>query len=208
MTGRTYPPRWAEAILRRMLAPRDRETVSGDLLEEYREHVLPERGCRTADRWYIVQVGGFVWCSAGMWAVLFSASFVARNAFDWFVPPRSFYARSLITTWVAIGLFGGATFSNAWRARSIRAALVTAAAMTIVSAVLSTIGDGLILAIWHDPSILRAIDQSGGMDEVWLLPIFAIIPATIVGLQAGIAARVLAAIVDYARARSAASSAS
>ena len=85
MNADTRPPRWAEAILRRMLAPRYRETVSGDLLEDYRERVLPQRGRRAADRWYVAQVGGFVWRSVFVWAALFSASFVARNAMDWFV---------------------------------------------------------------------------------------------------------------------------
>jgi hypothetical protein len=40
----TRPPRWAEALLRAILPPRDEETVSGDLLEECRERALPERG--------------------------------------------------------------------------------------------------------------------------------------------------------------------
>src|SRR5688500_10263372 len=35
------PPRWAEAILRLLLKPEDRESVSGDLLEEYRETIVP-----------------------------------------------------------------------------------------------------------------------------------------------------------------------
>ena len=32
----TLPPRWAESLLRMMLAPKDRDSVSGDLLEEFR----------------------------------------------------------------------------------------------------------------------------------------------------------------------------
>ena len=44
------PPRWAEAILRVLLKPHDRETVSGDLLEEYRDTIVPTRG-RAADLW-------------------------------------------------------------------------------------------------------------------------------------------------------------
>jgi len=32
------PPRWAEATLRLLLKPEDRDSVSGDLLEEYRDH--------------------------------------------------------------------------------------------------------------------------------------------------------------------------
>jgi hypothetical protein len=46
------PPRWAEAILHRWLAARDRYTITGDLLEEYREEILPKRGGFRAALWY------------------------------------------------------------------------------------------------------------------------------------------------------------
>ena len=55
------PPRWAEAALRLLLRPDVAETVSGDLLEEYREVVQPLRGTWRADVWFVRQVGGFVW---------------------------------------------------------------------------------------------------------------------------------------------------
>lgn len=58
------PPAWAEATLRLLLKPADRESVTGDLLEEYRDSVLPERGRRRADIWYVMQVAGFVWIKA------------------------------------------------------------------------------------------------------------------------------------------------
>ena len=50
------PPKWAEVLLRIFLRSRDRDTVAGDLLEEYRETVLPARGCRRAQWWYLRQV--------------------------------------------------------------------------------------------------------------------------------------------------------
>ena len=55
MTG-VRPPRWAEWMVRVLLKPRDRETVTGDLLEEYREVILPARGRLRALLWYLVQV--------------------------------------------------------------------------------------------------------------------------------------------------------
>jgi hypothetical protein len=54
------PPRWAECLLRALLPRRDRETVSGDLLEEYREAVRPARGRLGADLWYLRQLPGLV----------------------------------------------------------------------------------------------------------------------------------------------------
>ena len=50
------PPRWAEDLLRAVLDPRDRDTVSGDLLEEYREVAFPALGRAGAARWYLRQV--------------------------------------------------------------------------------------------------------------------------------------------------------
>jgi hypothetical protein len=50
------PPRWAERLLRFFLSPRDRDTIPGDLLEEYREHVVPARGRTRANFWYVRQV--------------------------------------------------------------------------------------------------------------------------------------------------------
>lgn len=189
-----------------MVSPEHRESVSGDLLEEYRLTVLPQRGPRAANRWYLAQVYGYVWRATWMWAALFSASFVIRNAFDWFLPPASFRTRSMVTTWVAIGLIASASFSSAWRARSVRAALIASSAMIAIAVVFSDIGNGLMLAVWHDADTMWAIRHSGGMDEIWLLPIFAIVPATIVAVQAGIVARIAAAVFDYVRASSAASS--
>jgi hypothetical protein len=49
------PPRWAEGLLRLFLAPRDRDTVTGDLLEEYREVAVPTWGHARAGIWYLGQ---------------------------------------------------------------------------------------------------------------------------------------------------------
>jgi hypothetical protein len=50
------PPHWMERLLRLTLATRDRETISGDLLEEYREAQVPGRGRLRANLWYLRQV--------------------------------------------------------------------------------------------------------------------------------------------------------
>jgi len=50
------PPGWAAAVLRILVAARDRETIAGDLIEEYREVILPRLGPAGARRWYGRQV--------------------------------------------------------------------------------------------------------------------------------------------------------
>lgn len=59
MMGRT-PPRWLERILLNCLPARDRETISGDLLEEYREEQLPRFGSVRANFWYLRQLVSFI----------------------------------------------------------------------------------------------------------------------------------------------------
>jgi hypothetical protein len=54
------PPRWLERALVLLLSPRDRETIAGDLLEEYREEQAPRRGTLRANLWYARQSISFI----------------------------------------------------------------------------------------------------------------------------------------------------
>ena len=87
MTGdpSTRPPRWAESLLRTMLRPQDRETVSGDLLEEYRQSIVPALGAR-ANRWYVRQVGPYLLRTTLPWAALVGAILVGRSLLDTLAP--------------------------------------------------------------------------------------------------------------------------
>ncbi|HTP32400.1 MAG TPA: permease prefix domain 2-containing transporter [Candidatus Acidoferrales bacterium] len=57
---RQAPPRWLQRALVFLLAPRDRETVAGDLLEEYREEQAPRLGTLRANLWYLRQSVSFL----------------------------------------------------------------------------------------------------------------------------------------------------
>lgn len=179
------PPRWAETLLRSVLSGQDRDTISGDLLEEYRERIHPERGEAAAYRWYIAQVAGYVVRSNTMWVVLFASASVGRQAYDWFVPTTDFVLRSDVTTYVATGLVLSGGFWTAWRSGSMIAGPLAGFTITAISAAISVIGCGLLLAIWHDPATLAAIGGSGGLDEVFLLPIFMIGPGVMLGTVGG-----------------------
>jgi hypothetical protein len=52
----TNPPRWSELALHVILKRRDRESIAGDLLEEYREEILPSRGPVRGQAWYLAQI--------------------------------------------------------------------------------------------------------------------------------------------------------
>ncbi len=53
------PPRWMECMLLLILPSRDRDTVSGDLHEQYSGVKRPELGSLCADVWYARQVLSF-----------------------------------------------------------------------------------------------------------------------------------------------------
>jgi hypothetical protein len=55
------PPGWAEAVLRLLLKSSDRESISGDLLEEYRAAKHPALGTLRANAWYIKHVVSVLW---------------------------------------------------------------------------------------------------------------------------------------------------
>ena len=81
------PPRGAEAVLRLLLRRDDVESVSGDLLEEYRESVYPSRERWRADVWYVRQMIGFVARMPLMWGLVFAVCMAGRDLLDTFAPP-------------------------------------------------------------------------------------------------------------------------
>jgi hypothetical protein len=161
------PPRWAEAILRLLLNSRDRESVSGDLLEEYRETIVPALGS-AADRWYVRQVASFVVRASWAWGALVGAALVIRYFFDTFVPPADYRLRAAILTY---GVFAACflTGSNAaWRGSSVRAGILISISAATIGALISIVGSGVMLALWHDPATLDAWRRSGGLDEAFI----------------------------------------
>ena len=89
------PPRWAEALLRLLLRPEDRESVSGDLLEAYRDAILPARG-KAADRWYVRQVAWYLLREVWVPGVLVGGALLIRYLYDALVPDTIYIVRSRI----------------------------------------------------------------------------------------------------------------
>ena len=176
MTDKT-PPQWADLWLRSLLPARDRETVSGDLIEEYRENIRPQRSQLAADLWYVGQVSRFAW-RIFAWAAVLAALIVTRNAYDWFVPAVDFARRAEMTTLMVFATLLVIGASSALRTQSVVAgAAATASALTL-SAAICTIAHGLIYLQWGNAA---AIANSGGLAEVFTLPFTMIFPGTLIG---------------------------
>lgn len=185
MTSNPAPPEWAERVLHAFLSQRAFESVSGDLLEEYRDTVFPARGRRGADAWYLSQVIGYAWRSAGLWATLFAASFLVRTAIDWRLPTTDFHLRSTVSTSLGLGIFLLAGFWAGSRTGSIRAAAIVGLVTAGLAVPLQLLGDVLLITLWHDPVTLSAIRGSGGLGEVFTLPLITVLPCALVSAVGG-----------------------
>ncbi len=192
------PPRWAESLLRILLSSKDRDSVSGDLLEEYRESIVPSLG-GGADRWYVRQVFGYVVRAAWMWGALVAAILVTRDLLDMLLPihytPGVAAPRSTIMSWGLIATFVCGAAWHAWRTGHLRSGLLVAMTTAAIGGVLASAGTVVCLAIWHDPATMRAIQDSGGLDEaLWGVPLLLIPIGFIAGAQGALVGK-LAAIV-------------
>lgn len=181
------PPRWAEALLRLFLKPSDFESVSGDLLEQYRDSFHPARGQLHANLWYAAQVVSFVSPGTRLFAVLFSAQFLIRTALDWFQPPVDFHLRSTVSTSAGIAILVASGFWAAWRSNSFATGAIAGSLTAGFASITSIIGAAVMLAIWHGPQTIAAVRGSGGFEEVVSLPLMMVLPGAFFGAFGGAA---------------------
>jgi len=191
MTKRRGPPAWADALVSLMVDADDRENVSGDLIEEYCESILPAVGSTRADIWYLRQTFGYVWDATALWGALQAAAFLARATCDWFWPTHDFSLRASISTCagVAIGLSVG--LWSGWRTASLRAGTFAGLASSAIAAVMSIAGLALMFAAFHDPATRAAIDGNGGLSEGFALPVLLIVPNTILGFVGAVPGKLI-----------------
>lgn len=186
MTTDPAPPEWAERALQAFLPSRTFESVSGDLLEEYRDTVFPTRGQSAADAWYASQVMGYARRTAGTWAALFAASYLVRTAIDWRLPTTDFQMRATVTTSVAFGIFLIAGFVAGSRSGTVRAGAIFGLVASAIAVPLQLAGAALLFALWHDPITMSAIQRSGGLSEIFTMPFFTVIPCVLISALGGV----------------------
>lgn len=186
MSATATPPVWGERALQAFLTERDFESVSGDLIEEYRECIYAARGPFRADLWYVAQVVGFAWRSSGVWASAFAFAFLARIAMDWHMPTTEFQTRAALSTVVGLGIFLVSGFWAGSRSGSSAAGSIIGGAIAAFALPFQLVGAALLLAVWHDPPVFAAIRNSGGLEEVFTLPLVTILPGVLFGAIGGV----------------------
>jgi hypothetical protein len=183
------PPAGGEPFLRFFLKPTDRDSVSGDLLEEYREMVLAGRDRAAADRWYLRQVAGFLWRATWAWATLLAVFTLGRSALDVFLPPASFATRATVTTYGHIAIFIALGFHSAWRGRSLADSVAAVVSTQIMANLMIFAGSLAFLGIWHDSQTVATIERTGGWEEFFLFfPVFVTFVGVLLSILGGAAA--------------------
>ena len=115
----SHPPLWAQSLLEDLVAPRFRDGIVGDFLEEYREVQVPQRGQDGADAWYVRQVLLFLWRAARWWGLALGGTIVVRGAFDIYLPTDDYYMRSVWTTYGALAIYAACGIRAGWYYRRV-----------------------------------------------------------------------------------------
>jgi hypothetical protein len=199
----TLPPSWAESLLRLILRPEDRDSVSGDLLEEYRESIVPALGAK-ANRWYVRQVTWYVLRATWAWGVLVAAICLWRYLLDTLAPlhytPGVIAFRSAVMSWALIATFSGCGAWHAWRTGHLRAGVLLTLIAATLGGYLGMAGTLVSLAISHGPETMAAIEGSGGLFEGFPgVPLLLLIVAFITGTAGALAGRAAAEIYGWSR---------
>jgi hypothetical protein len=137
------PPRWLEAVLLRCLPARDRETISGDLLEEYREVQVPRLGPLRANLWYMRQL----------------ISFLVARSFGGSTMRASLTGMCVLTALAGVWL---AVMEHILKHPGYAGRSAIAAGIVIQG--LATV----LFLMWHGHPIFRVIVQAGAMSVVVL----------------------------------------
>ncbi len=136
------PPRWLQRMLVTFLNARDRETISGDLLEEYREQQLPHSGVLRANCWYVRQLISFacirIWGGPLMKQALTLASLFVIGAGLWLgvmenvLKHDGYVGRSAIAVCIAIQGLATLLFLLLNGGAAIRSLIVAGAVATLL----------------------------------------------------------------------------
>lgn len=135
-----HPPARALALIAMLVPQRRRDSIIGDLLEEYRETQVPRHGVGAADRWFMRQALGFVTAAAALPGTLLGALLTARTLLDVAVPVPDLATRAALTTYIVMGLFVVTGFRLGLVTRRVSGAIATALAATVLGTVVAYVG--------------------------------------------------------------------
>jgi hypothetical protein len=142
-----HPPFWAQSLLGLIVAPRHRDGIIGDLLEEYREVQVPRRGRRGADAWYTRQVLRFLWRATRWWGLALGGLILVRDTIDVYLPTQDYYLRSVWTTYSAVALYAACGLRSGWYYGRMLSGTVVGIAAAVIASVIGLVSPMLFLNV-------------------------------------------------------------
>lgn len=156
-----HPPSWAESLLASIVAPGSRDGILGDLLEEYREVQVPQRGQDAAGAWYIRQVLLFLWRAARWWGLALGGVIVGRGMFDIYLPTDDYYMRSVWTTYGVFSVYFASGMRAGWSYGRVLSGTVTGIAAGGIASVIGFAPALLLLVgLGDEENTYRGLSQA------------------------------------------------
>ena len=110
-----------------------------------------------------------------------------RTTLDWWVAStQDFYARSVVSAWMAVAIFVVSGAVASWRSRSILASARAGMSTGILAAVSIDAVILIQLVIRLDAHTMQMIAASGGLSEAFLLPFVVAVPGTVLAATGGL----------------------
>ena len=135
-----HPPARAQRLLASLVPQSRRDSIVGDLLEEYNQTQVPDHGVAAADRWFMRQALGFLWSAAAIPGLLVGCVITARTLVDAAAPVAETAGRAWMTTLAVMLIFMFTGLALGLSRRPFGGVVVTALAATVVGTVVAYTG--------------------------------------------------------------------
>jgi hypothetical protein len=167
------PPEWAQEVLLFLVREDRAENIAGDLLEEYRDVVLPARGRREATRWYVRQVAGFLWRLSRVFGVLVALQWIGNGVANAIVSPDNHQLRSALMPFAPVWVYLIASAYGGWRTQRMVGGALTAIAAHVIGCTIA-VAVGIVLhvtVISHDATMVHQFQATGDWQELFGMPV-------------------------------------
>jgi hypothetical protein len=122
-----------------------------------------------------------------LWAILFAAAYLGRTALDWLRPVADFHNRASVSTAIGMAIPFLAAFVESFRTKSLRSGVIAGLAVIAIAVPFEILGAGALLVLRHDAATMAAIQASGGVGEVFTMPLLFLAPGLVLGGIGGLA---------------------
>lgn len=132
-----HPPARAQALIAALAPAARRDSIVGDLLEEYHDTQVPEHGVAAADRWFVRQALGFLWSASAPAAWAMAGNLSARTLIDVAFPAGELSTRAWVTTLIVMGIFVASGFRLGRSTGRVAGAALTALSVAVIGTALA-----------------------------------------------------------------------